>query len=123
MGYRGDLRITVTKGGFEDLKTVLNENEKAINYLEHLDVQREVNEQILFGWNEIKWGDEIYAIKKGLDTINDHYNRAYNLVWMGEELEDIEEYSAMYTSQEDITPASYAIVKKFNDDLWVDYAR
>jgi hypothetical protein len=115
MGYRGDIRIVLTEAGFEELVQKMAEN----TLLKYLDVNVHTNGQVLFGWNDIKYGNEVCELRRSLDDLNDH---AYSFVWMGEDYDDIEMHEG-FSANEEVSSAAYSIVRKFDSVLWEEYAR
>lgn len=114
MGYRSNVRIIVSKKGYEELKKfnieyltevgreqpdkegfAVNEWVNNVNLLNHLDVFAENEEFVYFGWDDIKWYDgslgypSVNAISDGLDSIlQDGYSYRFGII--GEDDTDME---------------------------------
>ena len=98
MGYRSDVRIVITKEGFEELKNFVNEyckEHKCDNLLNMLDVDKltSFTSDKLIGWNSVKWYEDTYenviAINKGLAHMS-NLEYAYNFSRIGEDFDDYE---------------------------------
>lgn len=125
MGYRSDVRIIVSKNGFEKLKEFvekyLKENsdgEIEDNLLEMCDVKQEGEEQSYFGWNYLKWYDgctDVDAIMKGLDYLEDN-EYSYRYMIIGENKDDVEE--RFYDGEKDgeIDLEYPSMIREFDDD-------
>ena len=71
MAYRSDVRIIVSKNGYEELKKYVDNNlpveEKKYNLLENTDLKLFKDDQVLLGWNSVKWYE--YSDFKEVDSI------------------------------------------------------
>ena len=104
MGYRSDIRIVVSKEGYEKLKEFSDkyifeknrENDCELDNLLNLcDVFKMDDKQCYIGWNSVKWYDgfpDVDAIEKGLDYLQEN-DYSYRISIIGESIEDIEERS------------------------------
>ena len=102
MSYKSDVRITISKKGYnkmiEYLENYIKEKELDRNEILELLNSPEINYENKFqkyiGWNDLKWYDsypDITAINAALSYIeNEGYS--YKFTRIGENLTDIEEY-------------------------------
>ena len=102
MGYRSDVRITISKKGYSKMKNYLEnyvkekelDRDDIFELLDSPDIDFENKYQKYIGWNDLKWYDcypDIIAINEALSHIeNEGYS--YKFTRIGEELTDIEEY-------------------------------
>ncbi len=122
MGYRSDVRITMSKNAYEKFKKYVNEHitnyknnlikgtiSSEMNYdynlLNHTDIKEENKyNQVLLGWNYIKWYDDYEEVNAIMDSLykleeNDY---GYSYMRIGEDLEDIEELYSDATKNDGI---------------------
>lgn len=123
MGYRSDVRIIVSKNGFEKLKEFvkdyLKDKVNVDNLLEECDIKQEGKEQCYLGWNSVKWYeydyDDVDAIMNGLNYLGENeYSYRYSRI--GENYEDIEEQFYDGEKDKDICLEYIGIVREFDDD-------
>ena len=97
MGYRSDVRISLSTDGFNELSSYVYDyfknSNKHIQYnlLEHMDICHKSKKSIYFGWNDIKWYEDepqISSIMLGLEHLKkDEYSTRY--LRIGEDYNDI----------------------------------
>lgn len=129
MGYRSDVRIVVSKEGYELLKefveyylkdNVKKEEINEMNLLKSVDIKTEGKNQVYLGWNYLKWYDgynEIDAVMKGLEYLKDK-DMSYRYARIGEDFTDFEEDN--YDSKTDNLDLSYPAVERYFDDSYFD---
>lgn len=123
MGYRSDVRILVSKKGYDKLyKYVQNETEKNkldYNLLENPGFRTVTKNGVYIGWDWIKWYE--WSNYKPVDIIMDGLNYikqedySYSYARMGESYDDYEEYNYASQAREDDLPYIETI-RKFDDD-------
>jgi hypothetical protein len=104
VGYRSDVRIIVSKDGYEKLKEYVKEHalqyakeDYDYNLLNHISVRFKSydDKQVLIGWNYIKWYDDMYEdvkiIMNGLDFLEEN-DYSYRYARIGENYDDISEH-------------------------------
>ena len=101
MGYRSEVALALKKEDYEDLKNLARKDNRAdvLNFLKSGEIDQLPcpNEaRIILHWSWTKWyGDEVYFIEKFLKDLeceNEDDNCAYELVNIGEDLSDSEQY-------------------------------
>lgn len=126
MGYRSDVRIVVTKKGYDELNKYINEYidkkenlDSDYNLLNHTDVKFENNNSIYLGWNNEKWYEyskyeDINAIMEGIEHLKDN-DFSYRYARIGESIDDIEarHYESNIESEQDI---EYPMFRRDFDD-------
>lgn len=137
MGYRSDVRIIMSKNGFEQFKKNIQEHvnkyksnlpENAISRDFHYDMLKDLDissnlddmdEQVYLGWNYVKWYDgyeEVDAIMDSLDKLEEQ-GFGYNFARIGEEYSDIEKRYVDATDKDGVDYIeSIDIERGFNDD-------
>ena len=135
MGYRSDVRITMSKRGFEQFKeNVKNNIEKykktlapdsiaatyEYNLLSDIDLMSDPEEeQVYIGWNDVKWYDGYASVDAIMDALYELDNQGYGYGYarIGESTEDIEEIYHDATENDDLKYLEYpGIIRQFNDD-------
>lgn len=125
MGYRSDVRIALSKKGYNELNKYLNKNlnKDTYNLLEQADIKTIGKDVAYLGWNSIKWYDgylgsnEVNTIMDGLREINDKgYSYKYSRI--GENYDDIEEESHDGQLDED-KDIPYPAIERYYDDEYV----
>ena len=129
MGYRSDVRIIVSKKGYEKFKEYFMEyfNEKikseedkinAYNLLEHIDIKSENEDYVYFGWNYVKWYDGIYmevdAVMNSLYKLAEN-DYSYRYARIGEQYDDIEEQN--FDSEKEGYLEYPYIIREFDDNI------
>ena len=122
MGYRSDVRIITSKKGFEELtkyvKKYLGEGYK-YNLLDELQINEDRGDQIYFGWDYLKWYENIEgyenitAILKGLYHLAEE-GYGYRFARLGENYDDYEELNED-GDDEDWLDWIY-VTRKFDDE-------
>lgn len=127
MAYRSDVRIVVSSKGYEELKKYVSDNLppdlKQYNLLDNTDLKLLRKDQIMFGWNAVKWYEyanfkEVDSIMDGLDSLKDK-NYSYRYVRLGEQFDDIDEKYIDGELDKDIFLEYPQIERYFNDDLFI----
>ena len=128
MSYRSDCRIIVSKEGFERLKEFSNnymENvgEKDYDLMEQIEVKKENEDEVYFGWNYLKWYafsdgfNDVKAIEQGLDWLANH-DYSYRFARIGESYDDYEERSFDSDNRECNINLDYPCMERyFNDEV------
>lgn len=129
MGYRSDVRIVTSKKGFKKLSdyvaNYLKDKNEDYNLLEHLDYKAENSFEKYFGWNNIKWYDgcegydDVDAIVHGLEHLAEN-DYSYRFARIGEEYDDIEEFSNESSQEEDQDLEYPSIIREFEDEYTSD---
>lgn len=127
MGYRSDVRIVVSKEGYELLKefveyylkdNVKKEEINEMNLLKSVDIKTEGKDQVYLGWNSLKWYDgykDVDAIMEGLNYLEDN-ERSYRYMIIGEDYTDVEEMSNDGEKDKDIYLEYPSMIRGFDDD-------
>lgn len=127
MAYRSDVRIVVSSKGYEELKKYVSDNLppdlKQYNLLDNTDIKLLRKDQIMLGWNAVKWYEyadfkEVDSIMDGLDSLKDK-NYSYRYVRLGEQFDDIDEKYVDGELDKDIFLEYPQIERYFNDDLFI----
>ena len=127
MAYRSDVRIVVSSKGYEELKKYVSDNLppdlKQYNLLDNTDLKLLRKDQIMLGWNAVKWYEyadfeEVDSIMDGLDSLKDK-NYSYRYVRLGEQFDDIDEKYVDGESDKDIFLEYPQVERYFNDDLFI----
>lgn len=102
MGYRSDVRIIVSKEGYEELKEYVKEQalkyateDYDYNLLNHTfrKYTKDNGDQVLLCWEYLKWYDmneDVKIIMNALDFL-DEKGYSYRYARIGENMDDIEE--------------------------------
>lgn len=136
MGYRSDVRIIVSKKGYEELskyvENYIADNQKNYDYeivnmlKEALFTKERTYETftgekinyIYIGWNYVKWADlypEIDAIRLGLKSFVEGEKYSYRISIIGEYITDISE--DYYNGEEDGDDLPFPnVIREFDDD-------
>lgn len=135
MGYRSDIRIIMSRNGYQKFQKYVNEhinnfiknnnNLKEYNYdynlLHNLDVSKQSkddNNKICIGWDSIKWYDgyeEVDSIMDSLDKLEKN-GFGYSYARIGDNPEDYEERFAISTSKDNINYLEVSPVSRSFDD-------
>lgn len=127
MGYRSDVRIVVSKEGYELLKefvgyylkdNVKKEEINEMNLLKDIDIRAEGKDQVYLGWNSLKWYDgykDVDAIMEGLNYLEDN-ERSYKYMIIGEDYTDVEEMSNDGEKDKDTYLEYPSMIREFDDD-------
>lgn len=127
MAYRSDVRIVVSSKGYEELKKYVSDNLppdlKQYNLLDNTDLKLLRKDQIMLGWNAVKWYEytdfkEVDSIMDGLVSLKDK-NYSYRYVRLGEQFDDIDEKYVDGELDKDIFLEYPQIERYFNDDLFI----
>ena len=132
MGYRSDVRILVSKKGFEELrKFVLKEIENYnlsedgdydYNLLNHATIHlNKTRTQVQLDWSWLKWYDgykDVDAIMHGLDFL-DEKGYGYRFCRIGENMDDIEEVSV--DGDNDDEELDYVCVSRSFENSYEDF--
>lgn len=98
MGYYSDVRLTVSKEGFDRLSSFVNSTCKeaeCLNPLDHCTNLFRGRDFYLISWDDWKWYSqfpEIEVMEDGLKKLKEA-DCSYDFCRMGEDLDDIEEDS------------------------------
>lgn len=124
MGYRSDVRISLSTDGFNELSSYVydyfrkNNEEIQYNLLEHMDICHKSKKSIYFGWNDIKWYEDepqISSIMLGLEHLKkDEYSTRY--LRIGEDYNDIEEQYTDGKKDGNINIEYPYLIRRFDDD-------
>lgn len=126
MGYRSDVRILTTKKGFKELKKFTDNYLKEKNYtygnlLDDCKMIHENNYSKYFGWDSIKWYDDIEgfedvtAIMEGLNHLTEK-DYSYRFARIGESYDDYEELSHESDIEEEQDLAYPSMLREFDDE-------
>lgn len=132
MGYRSDVRIIVSKKGYDKLceyvKTHALEYAKPdydYNLLNHANITYSKvwdGQQVMIGWDSIKWyeyGDgyeDVKIIMNGLNYLKDE-NFSYRYARLGENYDDWEEfYNEGKLDGEDGNDLQWVYLERYIDD-------
>lgn len=126
MGYRSDVRILTTKKGFKELKKFTDNYLKGKkftygNLLDDCNIIHENNYAKYFGWDSIKWYDDIEgfedvtAIVEGLNHLKGK-DYSYRFARIGESYDDYEEYSHESNREEEQDLAYPSMIREFDDE-------
>lgn len=127
MGYRSDVRIVVSKEGYELLKefveyylknNVKKEEINEMNLLKSVDIKTEGKDQVYLGWNYLKWYDgykDVDAIMEGLNYLEDN-EHSYRYMIIGEDYTDVEEMSNDGEKDKDNYLEYPSMIRGFDDD-------
>lgn len=127
MAYRSDVRIIVSKNGYEELKKYVDNNlpveEKKYNLLENTDLKLFKDDQVLLGWNSVKWYEysdfkEVDSIMNGLIDLQEK-EYSYRFARIGEQIDDIEERYVDGNNDSNIYLEYPAIDRYFYDDHFI----
>jgi len=131
MGYRSDVRITVSKKGYEELKKFVEDYLKdkvkedemnEWNLLNSIDIKMEGEEQVYLGWNYLKWYEgykEVDAIMEGLNYLEEN-EYSYRYMIIGEDYTDVEEMSNDGKKDKDNYLEYPCIIREFDDDYIIE---
>ena len=135
MGYRSDVRIIMSRNGYQKFQKYVDEHIndfiknnnklKEYNYdynlLHNLDVSKQSiddNNKICIGWDSIKWYDgyeEVDSIMDSLDKLEKN-GFGYSYARIGDNLEDYEERFVISTSRDNINYLEVSPVSRSFDD-------
>lgn len=130
MGYRSDVRILVSKKGFNELKKFTDNYLKEKNYtygnlLDDCKVFSENSYSKYFGWNWIKWYEfsedyeDVSAIMEGLKHLEEK-DLSYRYARIGESYDDYDElfYDSNKEEEQDLEYPS--MIREFDDDYVIN---
>lgn len=126
MSYRSDVRIITSKKGFKELKKFINQYLDANNFdyanlLNECTIMYENDYEKYFGWNSIKWCDDIddfeniSAIMEGLKHLEGE-DYSYRFVRIGESYDDYEEFYYKSTKKEEQGLKYLCMRREFDDE-------
>ena len=125
MGYKSDVRIIVSKNGFEKLKEFVKNylkekknDETVYNLLENCNIKQEGKEQYYFGWNRFKWDEgytEVDAIINGLSYLREN-EYSYRYMKIGEGYDDIENLYYNGKKDEKVNLEYPCMIREFDDE-------
>lgn len=127
MSYRSDVRIIVSKKGYEELKKYVDNNlpieEKKYNLLDNTDLKLFRDDQVLLGWNSVKWYEysdfkEVDSIMNGLIDLQEK-EYSYRYARIGEQMDDIEEKYVDGNNDSNIYLEYPEIDRYFYDDHFI----
>lgn len=127
MSYRSDVRIIVSKKGYEELKKYVDNNlpieEKKYNLLDNTDLKLFRDDQVLLGWNSVKWYEysdfkEVDSIMNGLMDLQEK-EYSYRYARIGEQMDDIEEKYVDGNNDSNIYLEYPEIDRYFYDDHFI----
>jgi hypothetical protein len=126
MAYRSDVRVVVSKKGYQQLKKYVNdhlpEEYKEYNLLQNTDVECIEDNEVYLGWNDIKWYEysdfkEVDSIMDGLDFLRDNeYSFCYARI--GENADDYDD--SYYDGEKDGMLTFPQLERYFYDDYFKD---
>ena len=143
MGYRSDVRITMSKNAYKEFEKDIQEHinnykinniaddsvTRIFNYdynlLNHLDIfkQSKEKDQVYLGWGDVKWYygyEDVDAIMDSLDKLKEK-GYGYYYSRLGESYDDFEEMYADFTDKDEIKyQDAPRFVRYFDDDEFID---
>jgi len=127
MGYRSDVRIVISKEGYEKLKEFVKEylkdDDEICNLLEECDIKQEGKKQYYLGWNYVKWYEDIYkdaeSIMEGLNYLREN-EYSYRYMRIGESYDDIEEQFYDGEKDEKLGLKFPSMIREFDDNYVLD---
>ena len=133
MGYRSDVRIITSKKGFDELRKFTDQylKEKNCTYgnlLDELDIDKETNCSKYFGWDSIKWYEdlagyeEVDAIMEGLKHLADN-NYSYRYARIGEDYGDYDESYNDSNLKEEQDLNFPEVDRSFCDNITIHYLK
>ena len=124
MGYKSDVRISLSINGFQELSNYVddffekNNVDDQYNILHCMDVSHRSKDTVYFGWNDIKWYEyepEISSIMLGLEHLKkDEYSTRY--LRIGEDYNDIEEQYTDGKKDGNVNIEYPYLIRRFDDD-------
>ncbi len=130
MGYRSQVRIIVSKEGYNELKEVVAKEalqfatpDYDFNLLNHTDkISRSADgDQVMLSWDWIKWYDGYYkdvdAIIHGLAHLKEK-GFSYRFSRIGEDYSDIEESWVDGELDQDL---EYIMIERYFDDDYLNF--
>lgn len=139
MGYRSDVRITMSKNGYKKFKKYVDEHiedyikkyvlpetlpfefNESFHLLNYLNVKEgiENGKEVYFGWNDIKWYQEsdegVAAIEYGLEKLDEEgYGYAFSRI--GEYYDDIETRYFEGTKKDNVGYIQMPFINRSFDD-------
>ena len=99
MGYYSDVRFNTTKKGYEKFKALLSEDTKLclFGYTDRPWVYDEYEDEVIFGWDTVKWYDEFSEVKDVMRAYREVSDDApFEYVRIGEDRDDYEFNGADY---------------------------
>lgn len=124
MAYRSDVRIVVSNRGYNELKNYVDTNLpkdcRQYNLLNLVDVQKQAEDQVYLGWDEVKWYEdtgfkEVETIMNGLNYLRDN-EYSYNYARLGEDTSDYEEKYFNGENDKDVYLEFPQLERYFDDD-------
>ena len=125
MGYRSDVRIIISKKGYNELKKHIQKyyDEKNISkeyqfdLLNHTDIREANKYQVYLGWDNIKWYGypDVDAIEEGSSRLKDN-DYSYRFARLGEYTDDYEECYYDSTKEKEQNLDFPWLERYFNDD-------
>ena len=126
MAYRSDVRLIVTKKGYDKLSKFVQKKVKDISYnlIENCDYKTVHPNVVCMGWDCIKWYEysdfeDVNAIMDGINYLKDndysvHYAR------IGENYDDYDEfyYESDIEEEQDLDYPSF--IRAFDDDYVIE---
>lgn len=120
MAYRSDVRLIVTKKGYDKLSKFVQKKVKDISYnlIENCDYKTVHPNVVCMGWDSIKWYEysdfeDVNAIMDGISFLkNNDYSVHYARI--GENYDDYDEYN--YDSEKDELDIYPVMLRQFDDD-------
>ena len=111
MGYYSDIRLIVTKRGYELIKE--HESNEESNILGDVEINKEVGDIVYLGWNNEKGLELREELEEAMNVLGD-MDLSYRLTIIGDNLDDIEENS--YTSSKDDFIPYPSLTRQFDED-------
>lgn len=126
LGYRSDVRISLSKKAYKELKKYTNRHLKDDNWeygnlLDKCDISYEDNDFKYIGWNNVKWYEfsddylDVCAIMNGLQHLKD-LDFSYRYARIGESYDDYEEDSYDSNTKADVYLEYPYMIREFDDD-------
>ena len=146
MGYRSDVRIVMSKKGYNEFKkyvkehidnykknnleesTIAYESEYDYNLLNKADIFKQSTDkkQIYIGWDNLKWYDGYEDVDAIMDSLNKLEDNDYGFCFsrIGESYDDIEEIYCDMTKKDNIKYQDYPNISRcFEDDNFIEYKK
>lgn len=126
MGYRSDVRITVSNNGYKRLNNYVNDylnknpqSEDNFNLLTDPDIFKQSKQSTYLGWNYVKWYEDSFkdvdSIMYGLNKLKED-NLSFRFSRIGEDYTDYEEEIFDSDNKDEPYLEYPSVVREFDDD-------
>ena len=119
MAYRSDVRLILSKEGFNKIQNYVNGKiqDTEYNVLDNPDFKYNTENYVFLGWNNIKWyfTNSIDYLHEGINKFKED-NISYFLSIVGENYDDYEEY--YFIGKERIICPT--LIRYFDDEYTMD---